>query len=167
MEYELKELSLNDSKDIYEMIQEIGPGENGFGNSGYHVEYNSFSDYLLKHHKISNGIDLHSEYVPQTMFWFYVNHRPVGIGKLRHYLNDALMKKGGHIGYAIRPSERGKGYGNLILKELLKKAKEIGVEKALLTVDEKNIYSRRVIENNNGVLENIVEDSCRYWINLV
>ena len=76
----------------------------------------------------------------------YVNDKPVGIAKLRHYLNDKLKILGGHIGYCIRPKERGKGYGNLILKEALKKAKELGIECALLTCDKDNLFSRKVIE---------------------
>ena len=80
------------------------------------------------------------------MFWLIIDGRPVGVGKLRHYLNDSLMTVGGHIGYSIRPTERGKGYGNLILKELLKKAREKGIADVLVTCREDNIRSRKVIE---------------------
>jgi predicted acetyltransferase len=164
MKVELKELSLCDGRDVYDMIQETGQGENGFFNGGYGLRYDMFPDYLEGHYKMGKGIGLKQEHVPQTMYWLYINDKPVGIGKLRHYLNDSLLLIGGHIGYTIIPSQRGNGYGNIILAELLKKAKEIGVNKTLLTCNEDNIASRRVIERNGGVLENIVERKCRYWI---
>jgi predicted acetyltransferase len=91
-----------------------------------------------------------------------VDGRPVGIGKLRHYLNDKLRAVGGHIGYTIRPSERSKGYGVLILRELLTKAKHKGIEEALITCHETNTASRRVLEANDCKLVDIREGEC-YW----
>lgn len=165
MNVELRELSLNDGSDIYEMIKEIGPGENGFGNSGYDIEYKDFPSYLKEQVDMSKGVGIDlTRYVPQTRYWLIVDGRPVGVGKLRHYLNDGLRILGGHIGYSIRPSERGKGYGNLILKELLEQAREKSITEALITCKEGNIRSRRVIEHNGGVLEDIREEECRYWI---
>jgi predicted acetyltransferase len=164
---ELRELSLDDGMDVLEMIREIGPGEGGFVNSGHDIQYEDFAEYLQGHANMAlgTGIDL-SRLVPQTMYWLLVDGAPVGIGKVRDYLNDHLKKIGGHIGYTIRPSERGKGYGNLILKELLKKAKEKGIEAALLTCGEGNVRSRKVIEHNGGELDGITEGECRYWIHL-
>ena len=80
-------------------------------------------------------------------------------------MNEALRKHGGNIGYSIRPSERGKGYGTKMLKEMLKIAKGCGLDKALLTVADDNIPSRRVVENNGGELYDILDGRCRYWIN--
>lgn len=164
MTIELREISMLDDKEIYEMIVEIGEGENGFGNSGYNIPFEDFPEHLKKNIDMSKGIGLRPEYVPQTMYWLWVNDKPVGIGKFRHYLNDNLKEYGGHIGYCIRPSQRGKRYGNIILKEILKKAKNIGLREVLLTCYEDNIPSRRVIENNNGVLESISNGKCKYWI---
>lgn len=163
---ELKELSLHEPRSIYDMIKEIGPGENGFQNSGYNIDYVYFTDFLRGNYNMARGIGLGPKYVPQTMYWLIVDNIPVGIGKLRSYLNDNLNKVGGHIGYTIRPSQRGKGYGNIILKELLIKAKEKDIEKVLITCNENNILSRKVIESNGGKLENIYEKRCRYWIDI-
>lgn len=161
---ELKELSLHDGKEIFDMIKEIGPGENGYMNAGYNINYDEFESYLIGHIEMSKGINLNSKYVPQTMYWLYVDGKPVGITKLRHYLNENLKKEGGHIGYTIRPTERGKGYGNLILQEALKKAKQENILEVLLTCNENNTASRRVIEENGGELQDIIEGICRYWI---
>lgn len=165
MQIELRELSLDDGQDILEMIREIGPGENGYANGEYDMPYEQFPEYLKKNIDMSKGIDIDlTRYVPQTRYWLIVDGRPVGIGKLRDYLNDFLKTTGGHIGYCIRPSERGKGYGNIILRELLKKAREKGIEEVLITCNDDNTRSRRVIEYNGGKLAMVDNGECRYWI---
>ncbi|WBW97335.1 GNAT family N-acetyltransferase [Oceanirhabdus sp. W0125-5] len=162
----LKELSLNDGQEILDMIREIGPGENGFGNSGWDMKDEEFEWYLRRNIRMAQGIGLEPHLVPETMYWLYVDDRPVGIIKLRPILNQNLRKLGGNIGYCIRPSERGKGYGVLILKEMMKKVKARGMSKVLLTVNEDNIASRKVIESNEGELYDIIDGKCRYWINV-
>jgi predicted acetyltransferase len=164
MTIELRELCIQDGSDIFDMLKEIGPGENGFINGAYGLSREEFKGFLEQNLQHSNGINLPQGYVPQTIYWLYVDSKPVGIGKLRHYLNDSLREHGGHIGYCIRPSERGKGYGTLILEELLKKAKDKGIGEALITCNADNIPSRRVIEGNHGKLESTNNGECRYWI---
>lgn len=166
MTVELRELTTNDGKDIFDMLNEIGPGENGFMNNAYGLSYEEFKSYLQENIHHSKGMNLPPGYVPQTTFWLYIDLKPVGMGKLRHYLNDSLRTHGGHIGYCIKPSERGKGYGTVILRELLKEAKAKEIDNALITCNETNTASRRVIEGNNGVLECIDDGKCKYWIKL-
>jgi predicted acetyltransferase len=84
----------------------------------------------------------------------------------------ALEHHGGHVGYAIRPSERLKGYGTRLLALTLDKAREMGLGRVLVTCDTDNFASVRVIEKNGGVLENQVISNrsgkmiSRYWIAL-
>ena len=166
MQIELRELSLHDGFDILEMIREIGPGENGFMNTEYNTSPEEFKDYLLQNINISKGIGLEPAWVPQTKYWLIIDGHPVGFGKQRLYLNDNLRINGGHIGYCIRPSARGKGFGNIILRELLQKAKEKNIPKALITCDETNTASKKIIEYNNGKLERIENGECYFWIKL-
>ncbi|OMD43411.1 hypothetical protein BSK52_03055 [Paenibacillus odorifer] len=163
---ELKEASLSDGRDIFEMIMEIGPGENGFVNNGFDLAYSEFPDFIRDRIALSKGDNLQPNYVPQTNYWLLIDSYPVGVGKLRHSLNDQLRKSGGHIGYSIRPSERGKGYGKIFLAELLKKAVDLGIDKVMLTCEPNNIASRKVIEANKGILYGIEDGKCNYWISL-
>lgn len=75
---------------------------------------------------------------------------------------------GGHIGYDIRPSARGHGYGTLIIKLGLAQAKAIGLTKALVTCDPTNLASKKIIEKNGEILEMVHPEthSCLYWIDL-
>ena len=166
MQIELKECSMSDGRDILEMIREIGPGENGFLNDEFNMDDSDFGAYLERNVNMSNGIDLEPGWVPQTRYWLFAGGRPVGMGKLRHYLNDNLRKYGGHIGYCVRPSERGKGYGTVLLGELLKKAVLLNIPYALITCNEENTASRHVAEGNAAVLERVAEGECYYWIKL-
>jgi predicted acetyltransferase len=110
--------------------------------------------------------------VPYSEFWLVDGEEYLGMLLIRHKLDARLLQKGGHIGYAIRPSRRRQGYGKLILKYGLEEAKTLGLEHVLLTCDEENRSSRHIIEANGGVLENIIQVEgwpamvCRYWIQL-
>lgn len=109
--------------------------------------------------------------VPATLYFLLDdNQRILGSAHLRHQLNEGLLKSGGHIGYGIRPSERGRGLATKILSEALKIAESKGITKALVTCDKTNLASAKTIINNGGILENEVFDgaSCiqRYWINI-
>lgn len=164
---ELRELSTNDGQDIYDMLQDIEREENGFHNVANGLTDKEFEVYLKSNKRMSEGKDLPEDYVPQTLYWLFIEKRPVGMAKLRHYLNEFLRKKGGHAAYAIRKSERGQGYGKLILRELIKKAEDKGIKELLLTCDDDNIASRRVIEANDGELEKIKKGECYYWIKVM
>lgn len=131
---------------------------------------NNFDAYLKKLENHSKGIDLTEGYVPASVFWLVEGKEVVGIVLLRHKLNENLLKMGGHIGYGIRPTKRKMGYGAKILELALKEAKKLGIKKALVSCDDDNTGSWKIIEKNGGVLENKVETEGklkrRYWIEL-
>lgn len=97
--------------------------------------------------------------------------RLVGMINIRHQLNDYLLNYGGHIGYSIRPDERGKGYGGEQLHLALLFCRELGLPRVLLTCEPKNEASKRVIVSQGGVLEDEQTHPegkrfLRYWITL-
>lgn len=131
---------------------------------------NKFEQYLLDIKDAATGNNLPVGYVPHSVWWLVENDTYLGRVDIRHQLNDFLKNEGGHIGYDIRPTQRGKGYGKLILKLGLDKAKELGFSKILITCDINNVRSKKVIEANGGKLEDIRStrpgqpDKARYWI---
>ena len=110
--------------------------------------------------------------VPFSMLWLVDQHGFIGELSLRHRLNEYLLQSGGHIGYGVRPSRRREGHGTRMLELALAEAGKLRIGRLLLTAHEPNTASRRIIERNGGVLENIVDDLfgggplCRYWIDL-
>lgn len=108
--------------------------------------------------------------VPSTLYFLVDKKRILGAIHFRHELNDELLQNGGHIGYGIRPSERGKGYATKMLEMLLDIIRSKGYKKVLITCDENNIASAKTIENANGILYDKIElegaVTRRYWIDL-
>ena len=94
----------------------------------------------------------------------------VGMIDIRHYLNEYLTQVGGHIGYGVRKTERNKGYAKQMLKLALEKCKDLKIKKVLITCDEDNIASEKVILSVNAKLEDIRnvdgENKKRFWIDL-
>lgn len=92
--------------------------------------------------------------VPQTTYWVVRNDSElIGSVCIRHRLNKVLEHEGGHIGMDIRPSERGKGYGEKTLLLALEKAALLGLEEVLITCDADDQPSINIIEKNGGVLK--------------
>ena len=98
------------------------------------------------------------------------DNKIIGSIQLRHTLTPALEQHGGHIGYGIRPSERGKGYGKAQLKLVLELARNMQIPRVMITCDQDNIPSNRTALSCGGVLttENLHEGKiqCIYWIEL-
>ncbi|MBE5931444.1 MAG: GNAT family N-acetyltransferase [Lachnospiraceae bacterium] len=95
--------------------------------------------------------------------------RVVGVIDLRHHINHPILGTwGGHCGYSVRPSERGKGYAKEMLRLNIQKAKAMGIDRLLVTCDVRNEASEKIILANGGVFEKtIAVDGCemkRYWI---
>ncbi|MGL4392506.1 MAG: GNAT family N-acetyltransferase [Fusobacteriaceae bacterium] len=102
--------------------------------------------------------------VPATAFWLVDTDKKkfVGLLSVRHRLNELLNNWGGHIGYSVNPEYRRQGHGHELLKFGLKFCKEeLGLTEILITCDEKNLASKKIIESGGGQFINIYkhEDS--------
>lgn len=132
----------------------------------------TFAEFVKMWRDQEKGINLKEGTVPATMYWLIDQGELIGRVHIKHSLNDILFKFGGQIGYYIRPSKRRMGYGTKILKLALKKAKKMGLPKVLVTCDDTNIGSQKIIESCGGVLEVIViqekgkPQKKRFWIRL-
>ena len=135
-----------------------------------------FRGYVRHLRLMARGVGLKPGWVPYTVFWSVKPGLPLIIGELHigHWLVPASEKEGGHIGYTIAPSMRGKGFGTQQLALGLVKARTFfDLDRVLVTCDTDNVASARVIQKNGGVLENeVISDRSgkpvsRYWIDLV
>lgn len=136
-------------------------------------EGQEFATYVATRNEEAQGINLREGWVPASTF-FLINSegRILGAINIRHELNDFLRTKGGHIGYGVRPSERNKGYASQMLALALKNARDLALEKVLITCDKDNPSSAKVITNNGGVLDSEFLDDeegiliQRYWVDV-
>jgi len=118
--------------------------------------YNIFEKY----DNYRNERNLPPNRVGSDFYWLVDPSRNYFIGEIsiRHRLTDALKRYGGHIGYGIRFSEWNKGYGTLMLQLALVKAKHLGISTVLITCDDDNFGSAKVMEKNGLVLQDKVSN---------
>ena len=102
--------------------------------------------------------------MPCTTLWWVDGETYLGRIAIRHVLNDFLLDVGGHIGYDVRPTRRREGHATAMLVGSLTWARDLGIESALVTCDDDNIGSIRVIEAAGGVLEDVRGIKRRYWV---
>jgi predicted acetyltransferase len=103
-------------------------------------------------------------FVPQTTWWWVEDDEYLGRISVRHRLTDFLLEVGGHIGYYVRPSRRRLGHATGMLRAVLPHAAAMGIDRALVTCDDSNLGSRRVIEAAGGELEDQRGVKLRYWV---
>lgn len=162
---ELRKLSSDDGRDVYEMLQTMPRDENGLINHVKGLSYEEFREWLKKRQAESEREGVFDGWkVPTTTFWLYADGVPVGFGKLRHFLTDALRKEGGNIGYGIAPRYRGNGYGNELLRLLLREARARGIEKALVTIRPDNAASLAAAVKNGGIITERTDERVYVWI---
>jgi predicted acetyltransferase len=137
----------------------------------YYEEGMSFGRYLEVLAERERGEKLPANQAPSTFLFAFDGSRIVGRVSIRHALNPFLERWSGHIGYVVVPEYRRQGYGTAILRQALQIARQkLGLTRVLVTCDDDNIGSARVIEKNGGVLENVVagpdgaKPKRRYWI---
>jgi predicted acetyltransferase len=125
--------------------------------------------YLARLEQGRLGIELPVDRVTATFLLAEAEGQVVGRLSIRHELNDYLAQFGGHIGYAVRPGFRRRGYATAILRQSLVIASGLGLERVLVTCDADNLGSAKVIESCGGALENVVlgdgsVPKSRYWV---
>jgi predicted acetyltransferase len=103
-------------------------------------------------------------HVPCTTLWWVDGDDYLGRIAIRHRLTAFLLGVGGHIGYDVRPTRRREGHATAMLRQSLPWARDLGIGPALVTCDDDNVGSIRVIENAGGALEDVRGIKRRYWV---
>lgn len=147
--------------------------QNDPSNAEYYREgVDDFPRYVRRLTDEALGRNLRDDYVPCNHYWCVSSSNEIaGIIRVRHRIDTPMLsQEGGHIGYDVAPSFRRRGYASWMLQQALPIALHLGIERALVTADEENIASRKVIENNGGQLESIRDAKilcdrvARYWV---
>ena len=160
----LREPLINDYDELLIYINELKDRKDSEGTNGLYkaINENTYPKWL----------EWIKQYNSRTFLIINEEQKIVGLINIRYSLNDYLKRGGGHIGYNIRPSERKKGYGSLLLSLALNEAKKIGLEKVLISCKQENAASEKVIISNGGIYEDNYYDKTtketykRFWIKL-
>lgn len=97
------------------------------------------------------------------------DNKVVAVIDLRLHINHPILEEwGGHCGFSVRPSERGKGYAKEALRLNILNAQALGIPRLLITCDSNNTASEKTILANGGVYEKTIDVDDRkikrYWI---
>ncbi len=156
------------------MAKEFAAEGEGSYAKMYAEAVQDFGAYVAKLHDVAEGRNLPDGWVRGSTYWLVGSGGHIlGSTRLRHSIETEYLRYyGGHIGYDIRPSERGNGYGTAALSLTLEKARQLGLGRVLLTCNANNAASRRIIEKCGGkfasqiVCRNEWKVMRRYWIEL-
>lgn len=169
---ELRRLRLEDEASFQMALADAGAEQLTWEFAIGYTRAGSFTDYVSKLGKWEDGIDLPAGFVPSTFLVGVVGGAIVGRVSIRHQLNDFLERIGGHVGYGVIPSCRGRGYATQMLKLALPVCADLRLARILLTCDLDNEASVRVIEKCGGVFEGLTNcpelsvQKRRYWISI-
>ncbi len=172
VDLQLRSLRIEDENTFRKAVHEFKQLESDFSFAFNYSDSLCFSNYVEMLKRWREGKDLPQEYVPNTFLVGIVENNIVGRVSIRHVLNDFLELYGGHIGFGVVPSQRNHGYASEMLKQAISEANSLGISKILITCDEGNIASTRVIEKNGGIFENTVIRTetdipkRRYWVTI-
>lgn len=141
----------------------------GFAFALWLDEAPSFGAWLAGLDAQRRGAELPEGRVPATFLLATVGGTVVGRSSVRHELDAWLAHEGGHVGYGVLPEHRRRGHATEILRQSLVVARAHGVDRVLVTCDDDNASSARVIERCGGVLDGVVRGGDgtpvrRYWI---
>ncbi|QYR61330.1 MULTISPECIES: GNAT family N-acetyltransferase [Fusobacterium] len=142
-------------------------------NSSINLEKFSSVEGWLKELKMKSSEDTVPKGLVPSSTYLGIREKDnyiVGMINIRHYLNEYLTQVGGNIGYSVRKTERNKGYAKQMFKLALEKCKGLKIKKVLITCDEDNIASEKVILSANAKFEDIRcidgKNIKRFWIEL-
>ena len=162
---ELRRPTIVDREAVLDMMAEFEQTQSAHDGGFWDVEDFSYEEWLEGNRNKEMGIGLSENRVPSIQFVSFDDvGRALGFLNLRLRLNEGLLNYAGHIGYSIRPSERGKGYAKEALRQGLQVANEKNIKKALVTCSVNNPASRAVILANGGLIEDVRNGVERYWI---
>ena len=161
----LRRPTLADKEAILNMMTEFEETRSAHDGGFWDADDFVYEEWLESNRDMEMGLGIPEGWVPAVqLVAFARDGQAVGFLNLRLRLSAYLLDEGGHIGYSIRPSERGKGYAKEALCQGLQVAKEKNIKRALVTCSTENPASRAVILANGGQFEDVRNGTERYWI---
>jgi predicted acetyltransferase len=167
----LRELTAADEKAFLAGMNDWA-GEDPHWHSFAWREGMTYREMLVILEDERTGRNLQAGRVAHTMLYAFVDGAIVGRLSVRHSLNEALRKRGGHIGYAVAQPFRRKGYATEIARQGVEFCKKLGLSTIMITCADSNVPSWKVIERLGGKLQDKVFDETdketirRYWLAL-
>lgn len=143
------------AKEFYAEFEAFSSPTAGTGSLNHYLKDSTYDEWLKK---VTADVDVANLPVGKVpgLTYFCVREaddKIMGMINIRPTPNEFLRTEGGHIGYCVRPTERGKGYGTQMLRLGLEVCRRMDVHQVIVSCDKLNLASAGVIQNCGGVLE--------------
>lgn len=158
-QFYLEKPSISRKIDVLEYMEEHQKYQsdiNGAGSFDKVLDGVTYEDCLEKDFKMENKEYANSiNKCPRKTFFLIRKHdnKLIGMISIRYDLKEELLQFVGHIGYGIRPTERGKGYNKINLYLGLIEAQKLGLSRVMLGCSVSNTPSDKTIQALGGILE--------------
>jgi predicted acetyltransferase len=169
MEIVLTPMSPGRDVEFEQMLEEFrAAGEIDVYKGQHAVAWQGYPAFYELVSRMKSGGYPTPDIVPMDSYFIEAEGRILGELYIRHRLSARLEKIGGHVGYKVRPTQRNRGIATAALRLALQRLRQMGVERALLSCNDTNVASARVIEACGGLrIENAeIEQGIerRYWV---
>lgn len=157
---------------FFEMLAGFQSAGEAFFHDYTEMAARNFSDYIRFLKNQAEPTSSAAGVIPQSTYWLlHQNQKIYGVSRLRHSLSPSLDLHGGHISLAVQPTMRRKGLGTTCLRLTLQKARQLGLQRVLLTCDAGNLASIKMIRKCGGTLDHRDSEishpsTYHFWINL-
>ena len=136
-----------DKNKLYTLLKELPEKEWDFENKVIKVSYDEFlniyHDYLEEEHSI----------FPTKRYVLDDKGKYIGYVAIRLSKDPNWLKNGSQMFYQIALSERGKGYGNEIIKLALDELNKNGFDIVRVNCNNENLPSKKSIIKNGGIVD--------------
>ena len=136
------------------MKQEFFDNDENVINGSALFDQMQFDDWLMNTNRNHNPETVRSDWAVATTFFAFrkSDDKMIGMIDVRHELTVPFLQEyGGHIGYAVRPTERRKGYATQMLSLALSYCRSLNIHTVKLGCYADNDASIRTIEHCGGI----------------
>ena len=167
----LRELTADDEAAFLEGFK-AWQGESSHWHSFDWKPGDDFRAHLRRLKQDKYGVDLPAGRVAHSMLYGVVDGAIVGRVSIRHDLNEYLRRRGGHVGYGVAPAFRRRGYASEMFRQALDYCRGIGLHRVMITCDDTNVGSWKILENAGAELAEKFHDdetkslARRYWLDV-
>ena len=149
---EVRPYMIDQDDRLYELLKSI-PYKDKFNqtNEFFNMTKQEMKNRICENMKKAYSVNLSRNIMPCEYFVLRVDERYVCIGALRLKVNKYWLRHSGHIWYKTSPKERNKGYATKFVELLKQRAKEFGISEIFSQCNKENIYSLKVLKNNDFV----------------
>lgn len=148
MDIYLKELSVDDGKEYYDVLMELSGYPDAYAKPlpDTDMTFDEFKDYLKIRVRMSTGEGLPKSVEPTTTYWVMDGERPVGYATLKHHIDE--NKVGGHFGLCLIKEYQNKGLGTLVSDMLSHEAYyTFGLPEVVFTSKSENVQSQKSVNH--------------------